>query len=93
MTVYVDELHVWPEDFVAAPAKRYGTEWCHMWSDHKDPEELHLFAENIGLRKAWFQDHPLLAHYDLTPNKRKQALKKGAQFKSGMERAREQVGR
>ena len=49
---------------------------CHMYSD--DVEELHKFAQSIGLKRSWFQNHPRLPHYDLTANKRKQAVKNGA---------------
>ena len=56
---------------------------CHMWTDG-DLEELHEFAESLGLKRAWFQpcDRPGLqpnrrSHYDLTPRVRKLALKAG----------------
>lgn len=90
MTVFVDELKDWPLDFVDPAARKHGTRWCHLWTDSRDLEELHLFAEAIGLKRIWFQDHHLVPHYDLVPSKKKLALSKGAQFKSGMERAREQ---
>jgi len=41
-------------------------------------EELHLFAGRLGLHRKWFQDHRRLPHYDLTPNKRRQAVALGA---------------
>ncbi len=91
MTIFVDELQEWPLDFVAKAARRHGRTWCHMWTDNEDKEELHEFAESIGLKRTWFQEHHILDHYDLVPNKRKLALRMGAEFKSGMERAREQV--
>lgn len=50
---------------------------CHMSCDG-DLEELHRFAQSIGLRREWFQNHRSLPHYDLTPNKRAQALRAGA---------------
>lgn len=39
---------------------------CHMWTDG-DLEELHEFAESLGLKRAWFQpcDRP-----GLQPNRR-----------------------
>ena len=41
--------------------------------------QLHAFARQIGLKRAWFQDKPNgLPHYDLNPNKRVQAVKEGA---------------
>lgn len=40
-------------------------------------EELHEFAEKIGMKKAWFQDKKL-PHYDLTAKRRQLALSLGA---------------
>ena len=54
----------------------HGTYWCHMWSD--SVEELHKFAEKIGLKKSWFQNKIKFPHYDLTPSKREIALHYGA---------------
>lgn len=53
--------------------------WCHMVSDTSE-EELHTFAERIGLKRAWAQLRPRAsaAHYDLTPRRRALALKLGA---------------
>ena len=75
MTVHVDELRL------VAPYRAgswFWPEYCHMVSD--DLKELHLFARSIGLRKEWFQEHPKpwRSHYDLTPNKRAHAVRKGA---------------
>lgn len=55
--------------------------WCHMASDDlsdRGIEELHRMAGRIGLRRAWFQDHPRHPHYDLPPDKRSLALAAGA---------------
>lgn len=41
-------------------------------------EELHNFAQKIGLERVWFQDHPELPHYDLNWSKAELAVKKGA---------------
>ena len=68
MTVYVDSaIHSWK-----------GKKWCHLFADTED--ELHNFAARLGLRRAWFQPWPQhgLPHYDITANKRKQALSIGA---------------
>lgn len=71
MSVYVDALRTtlrsrqWPFQ-----------EACHMIADSLD--ELHAMAETIGLRRGWFQKHAVMPHYDLTPNKRKQAVHHGA---------------
>lgn len=76
MTIYVDPIF----DNVALPtnaqAARHGTRWCHLICDG-DLEELHKFAKSIGLRREWFQASSV-PHYDLTPGKRAQAVKKGA---------------
>lgn len=48
---------------------------CHMFADSVD--ELHGIAEQIGLKREWFQD-TRYPHYDLTAGKRKQAIKAGA---------------
>lgn len=81
MTVYVDEL------FNAVPkntqAKRHGIQWCHLISDG-DLEELHQFAQSIGLKREYFQ-RSAVPHYDLTPAKRELAVKNGAIEKSGRE--------
>ncbi len=52
---------------------------CHLTTDG-DLEELHTFAERLGLRRKWFQDgrHP---HYDLTYTKRLIAIRLGAKEK------------
>ena len=71
----VDELRVHPN---AWGPFRLGS--CHMTSDASGLEELHAFARKLRLRRSWFQDHILLAHYDLTPLKRLAALRAGATF-------------
>lgn len=69
--IYVDALIDWGVKF-----GRAGPEWCHMTADTL--EELHAFAERLGLKKAWFQDHKRHPHYDLTRNKRAMAVRFGA---------------
>lgn len=71
MTVYVDSL------MPSAPNTHWRfKESCHMFADSE--EELHQFAELIGLKRGWFQSHTRLDHYDLTASKRILALKHGA---------------
>jgi hypothetical protein len=76
--IYVDSLVC----YQIAPKKggeRYfgnGKPSCHMATDG-EPEELHRFAESIGLRRSWYQGGRL-GHYDLTPSKRRLAVAKGA---------------
>lgn len=79
--VYVDEFKVWPG------AKRpFDKGNCHLTAD--DEAELHEFAEGIGMRRSWFQEHPIASHYDLTPGRREVALKRGAAFVPAREQAR-----
>lgn len=73
MSVYVDEIRKWPH---AKPPFDNGS--CHLTADSLD--ELHAFAASIGMRRIWFQDHPIAAHYDLTPARRMVAVAKGALF-------------
>ena len=51
---------------------------CHLTSDTLD--ELHEFAEKIGMKRSWFQLSAgrEIPHYDLTAGKRKLAVAKGA---------------
>lgn len=48
---------------------------CHLVAD--TITELHEFAMWLGLKPSWFQNKTI-PHYDLTSNKRKQAVKLGA---------------
>ena len=47
-----------------------------MWADSE--QELHDFAQRIGLRRAWYQRDKTLPHYDLTPGRRMKAVALGA---------------
>ena len=45
--------------------------------------ELHAFAQSIGMKHEWFQDHPRHPHYDTISKRTKTAaLRKGAVMKS-----------
>ena len=80
MTIYVDDERVYPNSMVKGTARRWGNTWSHMWTDNKDPEELHLMAGKLGLKRSYYQtDHPELCHYDIIPAKRKRAILLGAQ--------------
>ena|SRR3990167_10785542 len=74
MTVYVDQLSLrHPKSKRAA---RYGIHWCHMFAD--TVEELQEFAiQKLGL-KAEYLHNSVVPHIDLSPPKRKLALKHGA---------------
>ncbi|EKS9916718.1 DUF4031 domain-containing protein [Burkholderia multivorans] len=66
MAVYVDNARVtWR-----------GRQWCHLVADSLD--ELHRFAESIGLKRGWFQAQASLPHYDVTVEVRDVALSRGA---------------
>ena len=67
MAILVDELREYPD--VSLPF----TTWCHMASD-RDFDELHAFAERLGLRRRWFQRD----HYDLPAHGRAAAVALGA---------------
>ena len=69
--IYVDTLM----PCLRNPKWRYNYS-CHLFADNID--DLHIFAESLGLKKAWFQDDYRLPHYDLTKSKRIQAVKMGA---------------
>ncbi len=73
MTVYVDETKTYP-------VAKYGlkdTRWCHMMSDQVELNELHNMAQKLGLKREWFQDHPLHPHYDMYGFKRILAVRLG----------------
>lgn len=53
-----------------------GKVWCHMVAD--TPEELHAFAQILGLKRAWFQSKSVYPHYDVTISVRAKALRMGA---------------
>lgn len=66
MAVYVDNVRI---------AWR-GRQWCHLVADSL--HELHWFAKSLGLKRAWFQAHASLPHYDVTVEVRVVALSRGA---------------
>lgn len=79
MTVFVDQLLEYPETAIKPAARRYGRQWCHMYSD-TSLDELHAFAQKIGMHRAWYQKGLWLTHchYDLTANMRARAVAVGA---------------
>lgn len=50
-----------------------GRTWAHLVSD-ADYDELHAFAVQLGLQRAWFQGD----HYDIPADVRDQAIALGA---------------
>ncbi|MBN3761243.1 DUF4031 domain-containing protein [Burkholderia sp. Ac-20365] len=73
MTVYVDRLASW-----GFRLRGRTVQSCHLFTDGVDIEELHSFAEQIGMRRAWFQPHDVAPHYDLTAVRRAAAVSLGA---------------
>lgn len=54
---------------------------AHLFCDSPENlNELHEFAERLGLKRSWFQDQATLPHYDVTLTKRKNALTAGAVY-------------
>ncbi len=74
MSVYVDPM------IPCVPNRNWQwNEACHMIVDTNDDAELIAFAKRLGLKPAWIQKPgTYLAHFDLTVNKRRQALALGA---------------
>ena len=69
--IYVDPL------MNCLPNRRWRwTQASHLVGDTLD--ELHAFAERLGLKRTWFQSAGTIPHYDLTVYKRRQALRLGA---------------
>ena len=88
----VDELVSYPH----ARHRCFRAGACHLTVDGSTPEHLaalHTFAARIGMKRAWFQDHRLAPHYDLTKSKRERALQLGAVFVSALEQARARIAR
>lgn len=82
MTVYVDDLRVWPH----AKHHCFKRGSAHLTADTL--EELHEFARRLGLKRTWFQDHIVVPHYDLSPGKHAKAIENGATYMSQIEQSR-----
>ena len=88
MGVRVDELRVYP-----GARGIFSRGSCHLFAD--SDEELHEFAAKIGMKREWFQPHRVANHYDLTPARRKMAVKLGVTettARTEILRRREQLG-
>lgn len=78
MTVYVDTLTQHDLTGKSAQVQRVFKDGaCHMFTDGP-LEELHAMAQEIGMRRSWFQDHWPLPHYDLNQERRAAAVRAGA---------------
>lgn len=87
MTVYVDEVFLWPTEI-----RCFRNGAAHLTADTL--EELHDAARRLGLRRSWFQNHSRVPHYDVTPRVRERALREGiAVFVPAREQARRRLGR
>ena len=73
MTVYVDKLKL--KHPTSIWARKYGVKWCHLFADSL--EELNEFAAKLELKPGYLH-LKVVPHYDLTPQKRRKALKLGA---------------
>jgi Protein of unknown function (DUF4031) len=83
VAVYVDD---WRQE---ATVGHLTARWSHLTAD--TTAELHLFAAELGMRRAWFQAHPhdpLRDHYDLTDRLRDEAIARGAVAVTWREAAR-----
>jgi hypothetical protein len=67
---YVDTLRSYPD-----AGLRY-TEFCHLLADTRD--ELHTLAEELGIPRRFFQDHPWRWHHDIPTHIRERAVQLGA---------------
>ena len=52
------------------------TDGTHLIADTED--ELHEFADKIGLKRSWFQSSSWYPHYDLMGSKKRLVVVKGA---------------
>lgn len=82
--VTVDEIREWPTKI-----RCFKGGSAHLMADTLD--ELHAFAKRLGLKREWFQNHPMHPHYDLTPGKHAQAVALGASLVSAREQAKKRL--
>ncbi len=79
MAILIDSFH----NGARGPIRYWHRRCGHMVSD-TSLEELHLFAEGLGLRREWFQMKSV-PHYDLTGEVYELALERGAILVSSRE--------
>lgn len=84
MTVMVDDLRVWDH----AKHRCFKSGSAHLTTDAESLDELHEFAARLGLKRAWFQNHFIAPHYDLSPAKHVLALQLGSKYVSALDQAR-----
>ncbi|HEY3736244.1 MAG TPA: DUF4031 domain-containing protein [Jatrophihabitans sp.] len=83
MTCYVDTVREYPDAGLRYSPTGYAltgggtlTEFCHLLADTR--EELHAMADELGIPRRFFQDHPWRWHHDLPAHLREQAVARGA---------------
>jgi hypothetical protein len=74
--IYVDALKTYSRT-PRLVARMVGERWCHMATDGAI-DELHAFAAAMGIPRVAFHAHPAHPHYDLTPERRAEAVARGA---------------
>lgn len=73
--ICVDRLRDNPEGW--GYRKRLGAS-CHLFDSEDNLEQLHAFAEQLGMKREWFQADKRIPHYDLTAIRRAKAVAAGA---------------
>lgn len=69
--VMVDDARTYDPKMIAPKARKFGVQWCHMWTDANQAENFHCFADRIGAHRSWYQEkNQRFLHYDLTPKLR-----------------------
>lgn len=84
--IYVDALRTY-RTTPRLVARMVGERWCHLATDGA-LDELHAFADAMGIPRVAFHAHPRHPHYDLTPDRRAQAVAMGAREVSSKELVR-----
>lgn len=79
MAILIDSFH----NGARGPIRYWHRRCGHLVSD-TSLEELHRFAESLGLRREWFQVKSV-PHYDLTGEAYEMALDRGATLVSSRE--------
>ena len=74
--IYVDEIRGYV--VLDKAARRWGSNWCHLWTDPGNEAELNEMADRIKLNRKYFQNKKGFPHYDLIESKRALAVKAGA---------------
>lgn len=72
MTVYVDDMYLYPMGEFTNPRTGRKMKMSHMVADTSD--ELHAMADNIGLARQHYQGD----HYDVSMSLRRKAIEAGA---------------